>query len=137
MDFFLTNLKDDEMKLPKKIERKVLAQAGVEIPKRRHKYCAVRTVVDGITFSSKKEAKRFSELKLMEKAGKICNLELQPEYPIFISGIKVASYFGDFRYCFCEQGEWIIEDVKGMRTPLYKFKKRCVEAQYGIEITEV
>lgn len=113
------------------------------------KYHAVKTTVDGITFDSAKEARRYQELKLLEKAGKISHLELQPEYllgvddGVFPTACKVllGRYRADFRYRTVpwdyEDPEVIVEDVKGMKTPLYRWKKKHVEAQYGIVIREV
>ena len=98
------------------------------------KYKNVRTEVDGITFDSKKEATRYVELKMLEKAGIITDLVLQPRYPVRINDIKVFEYRGDFEYW--EGGEKKIEDCKGFRTQIYKLKKKCVEAYYGIEIIE-
>jgi dsDNA-binding SOS-regulon protein len=105
----------------------------------RSKYNAKRTVVDGITFASKKEAKRYGELKLLEKAGEIRDLELQPWYALMAigSGEQVGSYVADFKYFDKRFKRAVVEDVKGFRTPLYKWKKKHVEAQYGIQITEV
>lgn len=104
-------------------------------PKRKHKYGAVKTEVDGIVFASKKEAARYVELKLAERTGQITNLELQPEYEIVINGIKCGKYVADFRYKGA--GKVFVEDVKGMKTPVYRFKKKIVEALYSIIITEV
>lgn len=99
------------------------------------KYKAVKTTVDGIEFASKREAARYQQLKLLEKSGEITKLELQPKFPIFIGGKQVFSYLADFQYM--DGRRRVIEDVKGVRTPLYRLKKRCVEAYYGIEIFEV
>jgi len=126
----------------------------------RSKYKAVKTTIDGITFDSKREAKRYSELKVLEKAGMITHLELQPEYEIVINGVKICKYRGDFSYLTVRaennersynlKGEWqtptmtgdkegqIVEDVKGFKTPIYRLKKRLVEASYpGTLIKEV
>jgi hypothetical protein len=126
----------------------------------KHKYRAIKTTVDGKTFDSKKEAKRYTELKLLEKTGMITHLELQPEYQITINGAKICKYKADFRYFTVRQenreqytnskGEWqtptmtgdkegqIVEDVKGYKTPIYRLKKRLVEACYpGTLIKEV
>jgi len=103
---------------------------------RPHKYRAEPTIVDGIRFASKKEAKRYGELLLMMKARKITELEVQPWFPIKVNGEPICIYVADFRYCDKYLGV-IVEDVKGVRTPLYKLKKKLVEAQYGIKIVEV
>lgn len=119
----------------------------------RHKYGAIRTEVDGVTFHSKKEAARYRELKVLERAGEIESLELQPVFPLRVTlttgtvrgALKATAgeaptlgkYVGDFRYFDLRQGRWITEDVKGFKTPLYRWKRKHVEAQYGIEIVEV
>lgn len=106
--------------------------------KPRSKYGAIPTVVDGIRFASRAEAKRYGELKLMEKAGEISNLELQPVYPLTVNGIRVGKYVGDFRYIDRRSNRMTLEDTKGVRTPVYALKKRLVEAIYpGVEIVEV
>ena len=106
-----------------------------------NKYNAKKTTIDGITFDSKKESERYCELKLRarDKNNPITGLELQPEFPCNITQpngmtIKVCTYRADFRYI--ENGKTIIEDVKGVKTPVYKLKKKLVEALYGIKITE-
>lgn len=108
------------------------------------KFKAVRTEVDGIKFASKAEARRYVELKDLQEAGKISNLELQPKFPILVHGIKVCSYIADFRYHDHEikkdgalLGSIVIEDVKGMLTPIYRLKKKLMLACYNITITEV
>ncbi len=102
---------------------------------------AARTV-DQITFASAREAKRYSELKLLQRAGKINNLELQPQFDIAINGIHVCRYRADFRYSNLA-GEDVIEDVKGRGKggtagdPYFRLRKRCAEAFYGVKIVEV
>ncbi len=110
------------------------AQLRAAFPK-RHKYNAKKTVVDGITFDSAAEAKRYGELKLLERMGQITFLELQPKYPCIVDGKTVCTWRGDFRYW--QNQRMVVEDVKGVRTPLYKLKKKLVEALYGFEIQEV
>lgn len=99
-----------------------------------HKYKAKPVVIDGIRFHSKKEGRRYRELQLLEKAGEIKNLELQPKYPLEIGGMTIGKYIGDFRYW--EDGNLVVEDCKGMRLPLYILKKKLLRALYGIEIRE-
>jgi len=99
------------------------------------------TWVEGIRFASKAEAKRYQQLRLLERAGAISGLEVQPCYPLEavnpLNGevTPVGVYKADFRYQ--ENGRPVVEDVKGMRTVVYRLKKRIVEGQYGITITEV
>ena len=92
--------------------------------------------VAGILFPSKKEAGRYLELLNLEKFGHIHNLELQTKFPIEIKGQKVFTYKADFTY-FTEKGDFVIEDVKGVKTPIYRLKKKCVEAFYGHSIVEI
>lgn len=111
--------------------------------KRQHKYRAIKTTVDGITFASKAEAKRYSELKLMQRAGAIINLKLQPKFRLqtgYTNGagtkIRPIDYVADFMYE--ENGKVIIEDVKGMKTPVYNLKKKIFENKYyPLTITEI
>lgn len=107
----------------------------VRLPKRA-KYRAVPTIVDGIRFASKKEAKRWSELQLRVKAGEISPVERQPRYPIMLNGTLICTYIADFRYFEKLGGRLVTEDAKGFRTPEYRLKKKLVEALYGIKIRE-
>jgi Protein of unknown function (DUF1064) len=109
------------------------------------KYHAQPQVVDNIRFASKAEARRYSELKLLERAGEIRELELQPRFPLRagtnlhsrLEDAIVGAYVADFRYRSGPTGILVIEDVKGMRTALYRWKKRHFELQYGLTITEI
>lgn len=101
-----------------------------------NKYRNIKTAVDGITFDSKLEAKRYGELKLLEMAGEIHLLELQPKYRCVIGGEPVCTYIADFRYADKHGVVWV-EDVKGMKTPVYRLKKKLTEALHGITITEI
>lgn len=101
-----------------------------------NKYNARKTEVDGITFDSKKEAKRYCELKLMEKAGIISELILQPRYNIEIDGQYICFYKADFSYND-ENTNLVVEDVKGMKTPVYNLKKKLVKACHNIDIVEI
>lgn len=108
---------------------------------RQHKYNAVRTSVDGISFASKKEARRYGELKLLERAGEIKNLRLQTRWPLWgyngkeltSSNGRVLVYVSDFDYM--EGRHRIIEDAKGMKTEVYKLKRAIMEAN-GYQIRE-
>lgn len=102
-----------------------------------HKYGAKPVVIDGIRFASTKEGKRYAELKLLAKAGEIRCLELQTSFDFSIGGRHIFTYVADFSYFDVASGRTIIEDVKGVRTPVYKLKKKIIEAHHGIEITEI
>ena len=101
---------------------------------KRSKYGNTKTEVEGIKFDSAKEAKRYQDLKIESFARTISDLKLQPVYPIEINGVLVCKYKGDFEYI--RNGVKILEDVKGMKTPIYRLKKKLVKAVYGIEILE-
>lgn len=101
-----------------------------------HKYHAKSTIVDGIKFPSKAEARRFEELKLLQKAGVITRFQMQPSFVLqeaYIkpNGKKVRAivYKADFEV-FYPDGHVEIEDVKGMETPLFKLKKKVFEYKY-------
>lgn len=101
------------------------------------KYHAKKTVVDGIIFQSRKEAKRYQELKLMQRAGLISDLRRQVKYELIPKqqGERAVSYIADFVYT--EDGKTVVEDVKGVRTPVYKIKKKLMLWRHGIRIREV
>tara|TARA_Y100000401_G_scaffold116933_1_gene124018 strand:+ start:2056 stop:2373 length:318 start_codon:yes stop_codon:yes gene_type:complete len=102
----------------------------------RNKYRAVKTEVDGIMFDSKREAARYMVLVLLERQKKISNLELQPKFDCIVNEKKICSYRADFRY-FTANG-CVVEDVKGVKTAVYRLKKKLVEALYpGVKIQEV
>jgi len=92
------------------------------------KYKAVRTVVDGVNFASKLEAKRYGELRLLEKAGAISDLVLQARFPLSVDGVIIGSYVCDFLYM--ENGKKVVEDCKGVQTDLYRWKKKHFNIQY-------
>jgi len=100
-----------------------------------NKYKAIPTFVGDIRFASRAEANRYSELLLLFRGGVIRNLELQPEFPVMVNGKKVFTYRADFAYF--EGQQRVIEDVKGFRTPVYKLKKKIIEAQYNVTIKEI
>jgi hypothetical protein len=108
--------------------------------KKRGKYRAEPTEVDGHRFPSKREAERYRVLVSLLAAGEITDLELQPRFPLHArSGQGVAhvigEYVADFRYR--RKGLIVTEDAKGMKLPLYLWKKKHTELQYGIRIEEV
>jgi len=98
------------------------------------KYRNVPTVVDGIRFASKKEARQDAKLLLRQQHGQIRELRRQVPYPFVINGIEVAEYIADWTYW--EGDAHIVHDAKGRRTDVYKLKKRLLLALYGVEIRE-
>jgi len=112
--------------------------------RRSNKFGAVVTVVDGIRFASKREATRYAELTLLQRAGEIHALELQPVFPLVTVCAttgevhQVAVYKADFSYQD-STGCVIVEDVKSPATKknaVYRLKRKMVEASYGITVTE-
>ncbi|RAJ00462.1 uncharacterized protein DUF1064 [Chitinophaga skermanii] len=99
--------------------------------KYRNKIC----YVFGNKFDSKKEALRYIELKEQENLKSISNLRLQVKYAIVVNNVKICTYIADFVYTD-KKGTTIIEDVKGVRTPVYKLKKALMLATHGICILE-
>ena len=102
---------------------------------RRAKYGNRKVTVDGLTFDSAKEARRWGGLKLLERAGEITDLRRQVRYPIVWNGVKVCAYVADFVYVL--DGVEIVEDVKGFKTAMYRLKKKLMKACHGVEIHEV
>ncbi len=100
------------------------------------KYRAKPTHVDGIRFASRKEARRYEQLRILLRAQKIMNLELQPRFPLEVNGQLVTTYVADFRYYDVERSCTVVEDVKGIRTPVYVIKRNLMLALHGIEILE-
>ena len=103
------------------------------------KYHNTKTVADGIKFDSKLEAERYAQLKMMERAGVIRDLELQPEYELIPSFKKDGKtwrktvYKADFRYILAEDDKTIIEDVKGSTaviTDVFRLKQKLFEYKY-------
>ncbi len=93
-----------------------------------HKYNAKAVTLDGERFDSTGESRRWRELKLLERAKKIRNLErqvayeLQPKYKRGEKTIRAIKYEADFRYE--ENGRLVVEDFKGMETPVFKLKAK-------------
>jgi hypothetical protein len=99
------------------------------------KYRAKPVTIDGIRFASQAEARRYGHLKIMQGIGHIEGLVVHPRFPISVNGKKVCVYEADFEYRV--GANRVIEDVKGVATPVYRLKKKLLSALYGIEITEV
>jgi Protein of unknown function (DUF1064) len=103
------------------------------------KYHNRKTLYQGITFDSRKEATRYQELLLMQRAGLIRNIELQPRYDLIVNSQKIGFYKADFRYKLFDTGYVVVEDVKSVatKTPVYQLKKKLIKAIYNIDIVEV
>ena len=107
----------------------------------KSKYGNHPMVINGIRFDSVKEGNRWMELQMLQKAGVISDLqrqvkfELQPEFYYKGKKIRPINYIADFTYY--ENGEYIVEDVKGVKTREYQNKKKQMLYIHGIEIKEV
>ncbi len=105
------------------------------------KYHNKKTVINGITFDSKHEAERYLELVFMQKSGLISDLKLQVPFEL-IPAVKIngktnrkAVYVADFVYKD-EKGNMVVEDAKGVKTDVYKLKKKLMAWIHNIEIKE-
>lgn len=112
--------------------------------KKPSKYRAIKTVVDGVTFDSRKEGRRYRELRLLEQAGVIEDLCLQPHFLLQEAYVKNGKsvrkieYIADFSYYDLEKNKFVVEDVKGLKTDVYKLKKKIFEYKYkDLEISEI
>lgn len=94
------------------------------------KYHNKRTTINGITFDSRKEAKRYFELCLMQRAGKIKDLQRQVKYEVVpkVGKERAAFYIADFVYEEKQGNMWctVVEDVKGMKTDVYCLKRKLM-----------
>lgn len=111
----------------------LMARRRGPVPK-PSKYRNVRCEVDGEKFDSKKEAARWHQLNLEQRAGLISNLRRQVPFELTVNGRKVAKYVADFTYR--RDGEAITEDVKGVKTAVYLLKRNLMMACHGITILE-
>lgn len=96
--------------------------------------------LDGIVFASKAEMARYSELQILERAGEITKLELQPAFQTFIAGKPFCKFTADFSYWINSGTERVVEDCKTSGTrkdTAYRLRKKACELQYGITVTEV
>ena len=104
------------------------------------KYRNTKVVMGGVAFDSRREAARWKELQMLERAGQICDLRRQVAFEL-VPGVKFAGaararpairYFADFVYT--ERDKQVIEDVKGVETPEFKIKRHLMLALLGLEV---
>lgn len=108
------------------------------------KYHNTKVEVDGIRFDSLKEANRYCELKLLERGKAIRSLVLQPKFELQTAFVnadgkkqRAITYTADFMYYDIGEDKAIVEDVKGMKTEVYKIKKKLFEYKYGMVVREI
>ena len=118
------------------------------------KYLSKKITVDGETFDSLKEYKRFCELRLLQRAGKITDLQRQVKFVLIPTqrepdkigvrgGVKKGrvieqecAYLADFTY-YTDSGDYVVEDTKGVRTTDYIIKRKLMLYVNGIRIQEI
>ena len=108
------------------------------------KYHNKKVIYKGIKFDSKKEMQRYKDLELLESTDYICNLELQKKFLLqegYINAkgkkIRPIYYIADFYYFNLLKDKWVVEDTKGVRTEVYKLKKKLFEYIYNLTIDEL
>ena len=111
---------------------------------KKNKYKNKITYYKDIRFSSKKEMQRYKDLELLESTDYICSLVLQPKFLLQdgytnAKGKKIRPiyYIADFFYYDCINNKWVVEDTKGVRTEVYKLKKKLFEYIYNLTIDEL
>lgn len=110
---------------------------------KRSKYNNKRVKADGHTFDSQAEHKRYVVLKMLQRAGKISELEVHPKFDLHAwraIPVKIGFYEADFQYRKPPAKPWadsilVVEDVKGVETDLFKWKRKHVEIEYSITVT--
>ena len=108
------------------------------------KYHNTKVIYKVINFDSKKKIHRYKDLELLESTDYICNLELQKKFLLQegytnAKGKKIRPiyYIADFYYYDYINNKWVVEDVKGVRTDVYKLKKKLFEYKYNLTIDEL
>ena len=120
------------------------------------KYGNKKVEVDGIEFDSKKEERRYWELKLLQRAGKITDLELQREFELIPAQYETFERYGKTGkrlqdgkrcveqkcvykadFCYMQDGRLVVEDTKGVKTKDYIIKRKLMLERHGIKISEI
>lgn len=110
---------------------------------RQRRYTAKPQWHDGVRFGSQRELKRYNNLKLLQDAGSVSLLGIHPRYDLHVNGVKLGFIELDFEYLDLVTQCMVYEDVKdpkknsSTRTPIYKWKRLHLAAEYGIQISEV
>lgn len=102
--------------------------------KRKNKFNAKKTWVDGQLCDSKKEAKHYAQLLILEKANEIVGLKLHPRYPILINGVKICNVVLDFEFIDLTTNKKRHIDVKGVYTSESKLRHKLLEATHNIKV---
>lgn len=109
-------------------------------PERKRKYGNTPVKADGFVFDSKAEHRRYQELRLMEDAGEIADLEVHPRYTLRVNDMDISRYTPDFQYTDMYTNQLVVEDVKGGRatkTQAYIMRRKLMKALFDIDVQEV
>ena len=101
------------------------------------KYRNRKTVVDGLTFDSKREAEYYAGLKLREKSGEVYEVELQRPFKITINGLLICTYRCDFSFFDDIEKRFRVIDVKGVETDVFRLKRKLMKAVHKIDVEVV
>lgn len=120
-----------------------LKKLGIDVPQSENKYKAEKRNIDGKTYDSHKEAHRHCELVMLQKAGKISDLREQVPFELIPKQCDengkvvehACKYIADFVYI--QNGETVVEDTKGVKTEVYKIKRKLMLYIHGIRINEI
>jgi len=104
--------------------------------KKSNKYSAKKITLYGITFDSTKEGLRYLVLREQLNDGLIEDLKLQVPFKFVHNNVLICIYKADSTYTDVATGVFIVEDVKGFKTALYKLRKKMMKAFYNIDIYE-
>lgn len=126
-----------------RLDNRQLKKLGIDVPSAENKYKAQKITVDGKTYASLKEAHRHCELVMLQKAGIITELQEQVVFELIPKQYdesgklleRACKYIADFVYT--ENGKTVVEDAKGLKTEVYKIKRKLMLFRYGIRIREV
>lgn len=113
-------------------------QTFIKLNSKQNKYKNEKITMDGMTFDSKKEYYRYCDLKLLERAGEIKDLQRQVKFELIPKqeGERAVNYIADFVY-IDRKGKKVVEDTKGIRTAEYIIKRKLMLWRYNIKILEV
>jgi len=98
-----------------------------------------RRTMDGIVFASKKEMLRYADLKMLQKAKEISDLQLQPKFPVLLNEQLLCTYTADFSYT-TKEGKAVIEELKSTGTAkdaAYRLRKKAAEIYYGMKVNVI
>lgn len=96
----------------------------------KNKFNAKKTWIDSIRFDSQMEANHYQDLKLLEAAGIIAELEIQKELVLTVNGHQICIYIADFFFKNLENDRWTVGETKGKETDAFRLKWKLSQALY-------